>query len=534
MSDRAAADARGCGPRARRSLRRACSPRGRYTGVLIGFAVDLRLPRRSPSRSSCTWANWQNIIRSQSVVLTLGLGMTFVVLTGGIDLSIASATTAASAMILGISIEHGASWWLGCSRPRRRSGSRFGLANGLVIGVLKIPFFVVTLGTLSIYQSIRAAHRRAARPSRSSRTRASTRSQTLINGNVGPVPDRADPRGVLYRDRRVRPALHAVRPLGLRRRLEPRGRPADRLNVTPCSIAVYAISGLSAGLAAIVQTGRLTAASPQVDPNLMLTVIAAVLIGGTAFTGGDGGLLGTVDRRPLPRHRPERAPAQRRLDVLAGHGQRADPDPRRRHRRAPRPRRDRALARAALAATSRERDAMIVVYQSQARQSQYRRRRRNACCPSTARHRSSSQPPRPLLVCLAVERRSPPTTIGESSPVLSNPNQQAITRGEHLAAKTLRLEGQDARREPVARQAGLRRRHARQPRRQGPDHLDARRGRRRRRLQARARQEHPVIDYGSTSNVTSSVFDERGYRLHGGREGRRVHRQARTQGRRCS
>ena len=43
-----------------------------------------------------------------------------------------------------------------------------------------------------------------------------------------------------------------------------------------------------------MQTGRLTAASPQVDPNLMLSVIAAVLIGGTAFTGGDGGLLGTV------------------------------------------------------------------------------------------------------------------------------------------------------------------------------------------------------------------------------------------------
>jgi len=56
----------------------------------------------------------------------------------------------------------------------------------------------------------------------------------------------------------------------------------------------YAIAGLSAGLACVVQTGRLTAASPQVDPNLMLSVIAAVLIGGTAFTGGDGGLLGTV------------------------------------------------------------------------------------------------------------------------------------------------------------------------------------------------------------------------------------------------
>jgi ribose transport system permease protein len=59
-------------------------------------------------------------------------------------------------------------------------------------------------------------------------------------------------------------------------------------------VLVYTISGLSAGIAAVVLTGRVSATTPQVDPNLMLNVIAAVLIGGTAFTGGDGGLLGTV------------------------------------------------------------------------------------------------------------------------------------------------------------------------------------------------------------------------------------------------
>ena len=66
------------------------------------------------------------------------------------------------------------------------------------------------------------------------------------------------------------------------------------VKVTLVLISVYTISGLSAGLGAVVETGRLTGAGPQVDPNLLLTVIAAVLIGGTAFTGGDGGLLGTA------------------------------------------------------------------------------------------------------------------------------------------------------------------------------------------------------------------------------------------------
>ena len=59
-------------------------------------------------------------------------------------------------------------------------------------------------------------------------------------------------------------------------------------------LLTYAIAGLAAGLASMVQVGRLTGASPQADPTLLLTVIAAVLIGGTAYTGGEGGVLGTL------------------------------------------------------------------------------------------------------------------------------------------------------------------------------------------------------------------------------------------------
>ena len=82
--------------------------RGRYAGVLGGLiVVCIYLGLTEPI--FLNWDNWENIIRTESVVLTLGIGMTFVVLTGGIDLSIASATTAAG-MLLGIAIEHGASW----------------------------------------------------------------------------------------------------------------------------------------------------------------------------------------------------------------------------------------------------------------------------------------------------------------------------------------------------------------------------------------------------------------------------------------
>ena len=66
------------------------------------------------------------------------------------------------------------------------------------------------------------------------------------------------------------------------------------INVSRVLILVYTIAGLAAGLACMVSVGRLTAGSPTPDPNLLLTVLAAVLIGGTSFTGGVGGVAGTA------------------------------------------------------------------------------------------------------------------------------------------------------------------------------------------------------------------------------------------------
>jgi ribose transport system permease protein len=271
-----------------RALRRLSL--GRYTGVLLGFAaIFTYLAITEPV--FLTWGNWQNIIRSQAVVLTLGIGMTFVVLTGGIDLSIASAT-AGAAMLLGIVVRDGGSWWLGCLTAIA-IGIAFGFANGAMIGILKIPFFVVTLGTLSVYQSIALLSTGGQTISLFTYQRFNE-IPTLINGSVGPFPTVLLIGGALYAIGAF--VLHytafgrAIYAVGA----NPEAARLTGINVGRLLIAVYLISGLTAGFAAVVQTGRLTAAGPQVDPNLLLNVIAAVLIGGTAFTGGDGGLLGTV------------------------------------------------------------------------------------------------------------------------------------------------------------------------------------------------------------------------------------------------
>lgn len=263
---------------------------GRFAGVITGL-VAVCVYLTFTQDVFLTWDNWQNILRSNAVVLILALGMTFVVITAGIDLSVASMTVA-SGMIFGLSIQHGASWFVAVLATVG-FGLALGLANGILIGIAKISFFVVTLGTLSIYASIALLTTAGETISLYDKPSFAT-SSALANSTVLGIPRALVMCAVLYaigalvlRYTRFGRSVYAVGSNAEAARLA-------GVKVIAVLVAVYALSGLTAGLAAVVQTGRLAAAAPQVDPTLMLTVVAAVLIGGTAYTGGEGGLLGTV------------------------------------------------------------------------------------------------------------------------------------------------------------------------------------------------------------------------------------------------
>lgn len=269
-------------------LRRASL--GRYTGVVVGLAaVCIFLWVTEPV--FMTWSNWQNVFRAEAVVAILAIGMTFVVLTGGIDLSIAS-ITAASGMILGLSLEQG--WhWLPAVAACIAVGLGIGSLNGFLIGVVKIPFFVVTLGTLSIYASFALLTTDGETVSLFA-TENFRSIQTFVNGTLGPFPNLLLFAAGLYAlggfTLRYTSFGRSVFAVGS----NPEAARLTGINVTLVLVSVYTISGMLGGVGAVVLAGRLSAAAPVVDPTLMLTVIAAVLIGGTAFTGGDGGLVGTM------------------------------------------------------------------------------------------------------------------------------------------------------------------------------------------------------------------------------------------------
>lgn len=263
---------------------------GRCTGVVVAL-VALCIYLAATESVFLTWGNMMNIVESNTVVFILAVGATFVVISGGIDLSTASVTTAV-AMVLALLL-NGEMSLLPALVIAFAFAIAVGLLNGVLIARANISFLVVTLGTLSIWQSFALVVNNGQTESVFSLPSFNLIND-FVNNHVGPFPI------LLIFDALLLLAAGGVlRYSAFGRALFASGSNLEAarlngINIKAVMIAVYAIAGLAAAMAAIVSVGRLTAASATVDPNLLLTVLAGVLIGGTSFTGGEGGVLGTA------------------------------------------------------------------------------------------------------------------------------------------------------------------------------------------------------------------------------------------------
>jgi ribose transport system permease protein len=266
----------------------AWSVASRYAAVLlllVGSAVYF-----SVSESGfLTNANIENLLTSVSILWVAAMGMTFVVITGGIDLSV-GAIVALSGLIL-------SKLYSGAGLPSSLAvlltlviGLAIGAGiNGMLIGRARLSFFVVTLGTASLYQGIVSIW---------SGTKTTYITSSFVDWiGFGKVLGIAAPIWIMalvlllgfvilrwtYFGRDVYAVggnIDAARLSGI--------------NVTATLVAVYAIAGLAASLAGVIQAGRLGASSPIVGADIPLSAAAAVLLGGTSFTGGVGGVTGTA------------------------------------------------------------------------------------------------------------------------------------------------------------------------------------------------------------------------------------------------
>ena len=254
-------------------------------GVLIILCVYLTITQDK----FLTRDNFVNILDSQSGVLVVAVGLTFVLLVGGIDLSLGGMIAFCSVLMAEL-LNGGMNPWLALTIGVLAGAAIGTLVNGVLIGKVGLSFLVVTLGTGSVLRSI-------------AQVRTNGQSQSLFTapllgdiqkGSVGGVPYL-----VWFALAILGAGILVLRYTGLGRMIYATGgnREAARfagINVTAVSITVFGIAGLLAGMAAVMNVAQLRTASPTAATGIELTAAAAVLLGGTSFMGGRGTLFGTL------------------------------------------------------------------------------------------------------------------------------------------------------------------------------------------------------------------------------------------------
>ncbi len=264
--------------------------------LALGALVLLIIFFSLASEHFLTWSNAKGIFLATSVVGILAMGVTFVIITAGIDLSIGTVMTL-SAVMTGVFVTNlGLPWGIGIVAGIL-TGTTMGAINGTLVARFGLPPFIATLGMLNIARG-------------------------LCTGDLGAAPDLLPgparvQRGLqgLSWTREFRLASPAQPVLRLRRVAIVAGfilsktvlgryifaigsnEEATRLSgvrTIRYKASAYVLSGIFAGVAGVVIAARLNSAQPAVGFGYELDAIAAAVIGGTSLAGGEGSIFGTV------------------------------------------------------------------------------------------------------------------------------------------------------------------------------------------------------------------------------------------------
>jgi ribose transport system permease protein len=245
-----------------------------------------------------TTGNFMNVLAQTSVTAILAVGQTLVIISGGIDLSVA-AMMALAGSVSAVSLAYwGWSVWLGLPLGLA-VGTLVGLINGLVITKGRIPDFIATLGMMTTARGVSLLLTQGL-PVPSHVTAIQLKAYLppeliwLGSGAVLGVPVPALVAvatallgwAVLHYSRLGRSALAVG---GNREAARVSG-----INVDRTKIAVYAFCGFTAGIGGLVLTGRLNSANALMGDGMELQSIGAVVLGGTNLFGGEGTVIGTV------------------------------------------------------------------------------------------------------------------------------------------------------------------------------------------------------------------------------------------------
>jgi putative xylitol transport system permease protein/inositol transport system permease protein len=229
-----------------------------------------------------------NLLRQASINGLLALGMTFVVLTGGIDLSVGSILGAAGIFSALVAQNQALPWFIAVL-VGLGVGLLLGSINGIVVSWLKVPAFVATLGMLSVARGV-----------------------TYLASNAQPVPGLSDgflkigggSVGIIPIPVLILALIFLICSIILYRSKYGRyifgvggnakAARVSGINVKAITCSAYIIAGVLSGLAGVVLTSRVSSGLAMAGQNYETDAIAAVVMGGTSLAGGKGRLWGTL------------------------------------------------------------------------------------------------------------------------------------------------------------------------------------------------------------------------------------------------
>jgi ribose/xylose/arabinose/galactoside ABC-type transport system permease subunit len=262
--------------------------RGQRDVALLGVVVLAGAVFAATNDIFLTGGNLRNIGVQSSMILLVALGMTVVIIAGGIDLSVGSCAALVSVTAVGLSADHGVAPALAVVAGLA-VGLAVGLLNGAMVSLVRIPDFIATLGTLTALRGL-AFIASGGFAIRSTDPRLSWFGSGEIAGLPAPVVLTVVAFvlvGLMLRTTTLGRAFFAVG--GNRETARLAG-----LNVGRTTAAAYVACALFAALAGLVLTGRTGSGSPQAASGWELQAVAIAILGGTNLFGGRGGVVGTL------------------------------------------------------------------------------------------------------------------------------------------------------------------------------------------------------------------------------------------------
>lgn len=249
--------------------------------VILCLAIACVTPR------FLTVTNILNVFTQVSVNAIIAVGMCFVILTGGIDLSVGS--TLAITGAISATLAHKNFNILAIIIIVLIIGSLIGLFNGILVAKGKIQAFIVTLATMTIFRGVTYVYTNGTPISG-----LGPNFTVVGNGDLAGIP-----LPVIIIVLVVLIAWYVLSQTRYGRYVYAVGGNEDSarlsgINTDKIKSLVYVLCGATAALSAVVVTSRIGSASPNAGSGFELDAIAAVVLGGTSLSGGEGSVVGTI------------------------------------------------------------------------------------------------------------------------------------------------------------------------------------------------------------------------------------------------